>query len=134
MRDTIINLQKSDTWKIQLTIVINFISSKDDTEERVMHSKSNNIEFLLDNANEIVSEHFVSLFSKYQIGFETSMRGSDFIFDSLQMLCYKCHKINFTHGGSYTDSPDLIKKKKATINLKTTDDKFFQYVVTVALT
>ena len=70
MRDTIINLQKSDTWKIQLTIVINFISSKDDTEERVLHSKSNNIEFLLDNANEIVSEHFVSLFSKYQIGFE----------------------------------------------------------------
>ena len=29
LRDKIINLQKSDTWKIQLRIWINFISSKD---------------------------------------------------------------------------------------------------------
>ena len=29
LRDKILNLQKSDTWKIQLTIAINFISSKD---------------------------------------------------------------------------------------------------------
>ena len=62
LRDIIINLQKSDTWKIQLTIVINFISSKDDDEEYVMHLKSNNIEFMsYDNANEVVmnfSSHF----------------------------------------------------------------------------
>ena len=42
----IINLQKSDTWKIQLTIAINFVSSKDVDEERVMHSESDNIEFM----------------------------------------------------------------------------------------
>ena len=34
--------QKADMWKIQATIAINFISSKDD-EECVMHSKSGNI-------------------------------------------------------------------------------------------
>ena len=34
---------KSDTWKILLMIVINFMSSKDDDEERVMHLRSNNI-------------------------------------------------------------------------------------------
>ena len=39
LKDIIINLQKSDTWKIQLTIPFNFISSKDVDEERVMHSK-----------------------------------------------------------------------------------------------
>ena len=39
-RDIIIDLQESDVWKIQLTIAINFISSKDAKEERVMHSKS----------------------------------------------------------------------------------------------
>ena len=55
----IINLQKSDAWKIQLTIAISFISSKDANEERVMHSKSDNVEFMLyDNANEVVSELF----------------------------------------------------------------------------
>ena len=40
-RYIIVNLQKSDTWKIQLTIAINFISSIDVEKERVMHSSSN---------------------------------------------------------------------------------------------
>ena len=114
MRDIIINLQKPDTWEIQLTIAINLISSKDLDEERVMHSKNENIEFMTyDNANEIVNELFESLLSRYQIGLETSMRGNDFIFDSVQLLYYKCHKINFKPGGSYIDSPDWTKKKKA---------------------
>ena len=63
MRDIIINLQKSDTWKVQLTIAINFISSKDADEEQVMHLESNNIEFMTyGNANNIVDELFESLF------------------------------------------------------------------------
>ena len=45
LRDIIIDLQESDTWKIQLTIAINFVSSKDPEEERVMHWKSDNIKF-----------------------------------------------------------------------------------------
>ena len=81
--DIIINLQKSDKWKIRLTIAINFISSKDIDEERVIHWKSNNIEFMLyDNANKVVNELFQSLLLRYQIGLETSIRGSYFIFDS----------------------------------------------------
>ena len=36
------NLKKSDTWKIQLTTAINFVSSKDNDEERVLYSKSDN--------------------------------------------------------------------------------------------
>ena len=47
MRDIIINLQESDTWKIQFTISIAFISSKDIYEERVMHSKSDNMELMI---------------------------------------------------------------------------------------
>ena len=73
---------------------------KDVDDELVMHSKSDNIEFMpYHNANEVVNELFRSLLSRYQIGFETSMRGSDFIFDSVQLLYYKCHKINFKRGG-----------------------------------
>ena len=48
------------------------------------------------------------------------------------MYC-KCHKVNFKRGGSYTDSPVWIEKKNATENPKNTDDKCFQYPVTVAL-
>ena len=46
-----------------------------------MHWKSDNIEFIpYDNVNEIVYELFESLLSGYQIGLETSIRASDFIF------------------------------------------------------
>ena len=54
------------------------------------------------------------------------MKGSDFIFDSVQLMYCKYHKVNFICDDSYIDSPDLIKKKKATINLKNMDDKCFQ--------
>ena len=47
IKKNIINdLRKSDTWKIELTVAINFISSKDNDKEHVMHSKSNNIEIM----------------------------------------------------------------------------------------
>ena len=39
------------------------------------------------------------------------MRGKEFIFDSVQLMHYKCHRVNFRCGGSYIDSPDWIKKK-----------------------
>ena len=43
LKHIINNLKKSSTWKIQLTIASNFISSIDNDEERVMHSQSDNI-------------------------------------------------------------------------------------------
>ena len=54
LKDIIIDLQRSGTWKSQLTTAINFVSSKDTNEEQVMHSKSSNIEFMsYNNADEI---------------------------------------------------------------------------------
>ena len=37
--------------------------------------------------------HFVNLETLM-----TSMRGSDFIFDSVQLMYYKCHKVSFKRG------------------------------------
>ena len=54
------------------------------------------------------------------------MRGRDYIFKSIQLLYYKCHKINFKCAGSYIDFPDWMKKKQVTINQKDEDDKCFQ--------
>ena len=66
-----------------------------------MHLKSNNKEFMAyDDANEVVNELFESLLSRYQISLEISMKGSDFIFDSVKLLCYKFYKINFKLGES----------------------------------
>ena len=61
------------------------------------------------------------------------MKGSNFIFDSIQLMHYKCHEVHFKRGGSYIDSPDWIKNKKGTINPRNEDDTCFQYAATVAL-
>ena len=85
---------------MQWTITINFVSCKDNGEECVMNSKSDSIEL------------YDSLIKKYQIGLENSMKGSDFIFDCVYLLYYKCHKRNPNHDGSYIDSPEWVKNKK----------------------
>ena len=55
LKDIINNLKKSDTWKIQLTTENNFISSIDNAEEYVMHSKIDNIEIMInDEADEAI--------------------------------------------------------------------------------
>ena len=40
---------KIDEWKIQLTMKINFISSKDSNETRTMHTTSESIEIMIGN-------------------------------------------------------------------------------------
>ena len=40
------------------------------------------------------------------------MKRSDFIFNSVHLMYYKCHKLNFKSSGSYIDSSDWRKKRK----------------------
>ena len=62
LKNFINNFKKSDTWKIQLAIANNFISSIENDEQRVMHSKIDNIEIMIhDEANEIMKKLFDSL-------------------------------------------------------------------------
>ena len=121
-------------WKIQLRTIC-YISSKDNDEEHVMHSKSDNIEIMInDKADEVIGELFKSLLKIYQNNFESLMRGSEFVFDYVHLLYFKCHKINPNCAQSCMYSPDWVKNKKATINpINKTDNKCFQYAVTVAL-
>ena len=59
------NLKKSDTWKIQLTIANNLISCIDNDEERLMHSKSHNIEIMInDEADDVIKDLFC-IFQNY---------------------------------------------------------------------
>ena len=84
LRNIIIDLRNSDTWKIQLTMAINYIYLKDAKEERVLHSKSENLKFTSYNdVNEVADELFNSLCSMYQGNLKISMRKNDFIFDSI---------------------------------------------------
>ena len=125
--------ETSSEWKIQLTIAINFISSKDSDETRAMHTKSNNVEIMIGSeTDEIIEDIFESFLQKYQEGLEESMRGSEFFYDSVDVLYYNLNKVSLSSGGSYIDPPKWLKQKKATINPKDKGDNCFQYAFTVA--
>ena len=51
---------------MELAIAINFVSSIDNDEERVMHSKSDDIQIMInDEAEEVIKEPFDSLKDRY---------------------------------------------------------------------
>ena len=91
----------------------NFTSSLDNDKEHVMHSKSENIEIMInDETVEVIKELLDSLKNRYQNNLE-SKKGSEFVFDYVQLFYRKSHKINPNHGGSYIDSSDWIKNNKS---------------------
>ena len=108
------SLKKSDTWKIQLKIANNLISCLDNDGGCVMHSKNEIMEIMIDDESDEV-RFLDSLKNRYQNNLE-SMKRSELVCDYVQLLYYKCHKINPDCSGSYISSPDWIKTKKATIN------------------
>ena len=94
------DLKAKSEWKIQLSMKINFMSSKDTNETSIIYKYSVNIE--------IVQKLFDSLLQRYQKGLEEKMKGSDFVVvvvvvvvvDSVDLLHYKCHRISLNCGGS----------------------------------
>ena len=73
-------------WEIQLTMSIIFTSSKDSDETPNMHTKSNNIEIMMGTEIDDIIKELKSLLQKYQERLEESMKGSDFVFDSVDLL------------------------------------------------
>ena len=55
LSDMINDHKTQSEWKIQLTMQINFISSKDSEETRTMHTKSHNMEIMMGNETDEVS-------------------------------------------------------------------------------
>ena len=60
--------------------------------------------------DKVIEELFESLLQKYQSGLQEIMEGSEFIFDSVDLLYYKLHKISLNRGESYIDSPKSKSK------------------------
>ena len=132
---TRIERKSQSEWKIQLTMLINFIFSKEHSDEtRIMPTRCDNIEITMGSeTDEIIEELFKSLQQRYQKGLEESMDGSDFTFDGLIALYYDLNTVILSRGESYIDSPEWLKNKKATVNPKNNDDNCFQYDLTAAL-
>ena len=66
LKEIINDINKSDTWKIQLTVTVNYIFSTGNNEGRVTQSKSDNIKIMINyKTDEGIEELFDWLIKKY---------------------------------------------------------------------
>ena len=57
-----------------------------------MYSKRDNKEIMInDKEDEFGKELFESLHNRYQNNLEKLMKDCEFVFDYVNLLCYKCH-------------------------------------------
>ena len=113
---------------------VNFISSTDSRETRTTYVQSDNEEIRLGNEkDDIIKELFKSFLNNYQKEETILRKGSDFIFESVDLLSYSIHKISLKRAKSYIKSPEWVINKRAIINPKNKGNKCFQYSTTVAL-
>ena len=93
--DAVINYKiQFAEWKIQLTMQISFTSSKDFEGTCTMHTKNDNVEIMKGSErNDIITELFKSIFKRYQEGLGESVRGSEFVFNNVDLLYYHIHCI-----------------------------------------
>ena len=114
LRELIDYYKNKGEWKLQLIAEISFISLKPDSDEtRIMHTRSNNEEFMNgSDTDEIIKGLFESFLQKYEENLQEKMKGSDSEFDGVNFLYYDLNKISISTGGSYIDSPQWLKNKK----------------------
>ena len=79
------------------------------------------------DTNDIIKELFESFLHDYQEKLKT-IKGSDFVFESVYLMDYKLHRVRLKRGGSYIKSPEWLENKKAIRNPKNeNDDECFQW-------
>ena len=83
----------------------------------------------------VVDDLFKSLLDDYRFSLRTKMKKSNLTYDRVRAFYYKLHKISINRGGgSFIDSRDWIKNKKATMNPKNkNDDQCMQYAIVALL-
>ena len=70
-----------------------------------MYTKSDNVDVMTGvDTNDVVEELLKSTLERYQTGLQELMRGSEFVFDCVNELDYKLHKVDLNRGRSYIDS------------------------------
>ena len=110
-------------WEIQINKHVNFISSRDTGETRIYYVWSDNVSITQGtDTYDIIRESFKSFLHNYQQKLKI-IKGSDFVFESVDLLGYKLHRVRLKRGGSYIKSPKWLENKKATISPKNDDDE-----------
>ena len=113
---------------------INFVPSNDTGEIRTIFVLSDNEEIRLGNETDEIVKKLINSFSNNYQKEEIILRnGSNFVFESVDLLSYHIHKTSLKRGNSYIKSPEWVANKKAIINSKNVDDRCFEYSVVAAL-
>ena len=82
-----------------------------------------------DNSIKKLFKYFLNNYQKES----ERIKGSNFRFESVELMDYKLHKVSLKRGGSYIKSSQWLINKRSTINPKNeNDDKCFQYALTLA--
>ena len=124
----------SNEWKLQINMHVNFVSSNDNGENRTIFVWSDNEEIRLGNETDDIIKGLINSFlNNYQKEEIILRNGSNFVFESVDLLSYHIHKTSLRRGNSYVKSSEWLINKRATINPKNKDDKCFQYSITVAI-
>ena len=109
-------------WKIQISMHVNFIFSKDAGETCTIYVWSNNESIMWGrDTDNIFRELFRSILHNYQEELKI-IKGCDFVFESVELMDYKLHRVRLRRGGSYIKSPEWLLRKGATINPKNKND------------
>ena len=86
---------------------VNFISSTDTGETRTIFVWSDNEEIRLGNeTDDIIKKRFNYFLNNYQKEEIVLRKGSDFVFESVDLFSYSFHKIGLKRGKSYIKSPE----------------------------
>ena len=100
---------------------VNFVSSKDTGETRTIYVLSYNLRIMRGrDTDDIIKEIFKSFLHNYQEKLKIIKR-SDFVFESVELMVYKLHRVRLRRSGSYIKSHNKLKKK-AIINPKNKND------------
>ena len=109
-------------WKIQISMHVNFISSRDTGETHIYSLWSDNVSIIQgENTNAVIREIFRSSLHNYQQELKM-IKGSDFVFESVDLMDYKLHRVRLNRGGSYIKSPKWLENKKTVVNPKNNND------------
>ena len=113
---------------------VNFVPSNDTGEIHTIFVWSDNEEVRLGNETDDIIKRLISSFlNNYQKEEIILRNGSNFVFESVELLSCHIHKTSLKKGKSFVKSSEWLINKRATINPKNKDDKCFQYSITVEL-
>ena len=104
--------------EIQISMRVNFISSEDTGETRTIYVWSDNKKITWGSKTDnIIRDLFESFLDNYQKELKI-IKGSDFNFESVDLMDSELHKVRLKRGESCIKSPEWLLCKRATINPK----------------